>query len=254
MNTLALALLLSVGYVDNPQNMCSGALIGPRTVLTAAHCVSGYPTREIRFTLSPDTNKGTPIFSVAESVTIHPAYKRSTSESPAVADVALVELSSTQYGTEPREFLAVRQPSSGEPGIAAGYGYNPDGSNGARRERPMRYLKAVDVVGAHGEKFPSGMIYFGRGGNGTITCGGDSGGPVIGRALDGKIGIVGITGQGSVDTTLLRKNPDGTFDTSPTALCRAKDTTHVTSMAAFRDWVESTRKAIETPARSITGR
>jgi hypothetical protein len=241
--------LLTVGYLDNLKTMCSGTLISPLVVLTAAHCVYGRKPAELRFTLTHDVRHAPVAFVKAIEVRVHPAYRPSNPGNAAVADLALVKLASTDYGGTPKTFFAMSDPASYEAGMAVsavGYGFNPDGSGGYRRSRGMKFQNAVSGVSISGKVIPDAVLQFTRGEFGDITCAGDSGGALLGNVA-GEFNLVGVIGQGTVEKNKLTKLADGNLDTSPVAVCRAKFLSHATSLGEFREWLKTNNAELTKP-------
>src|SRR5689334_25419111 len=78
-----------VTIVGSRGNFCSGALIAPKLVLTAAHCVQ--PGAEYR--IVDNSSSGQPALQTVRSVAIHPGFKMDAMLAHrATADVALLQL------------------------------------------------------------------------------------------------------------------------------------------------------------------
>lgn len=98
---------LYIDRLDSPQSgICTGTIIGPRTILTSAHCLSGDPkklTLYISFSNEPyrilkqafETGK-TELYLKAKSFEIYPKYKLAlTMRDQAASDVAVIHLEET---------------------------------------------------------------------------------------------------------------------------------------------------------------
>ncbi len=167
--------------------LCSGVLIAPDVVLTAAHCLDIFGTEGpyevfLGTQLLPEPEPGGRFVRVAKAAR-HPAYVRETH----AYDAALLRLASPVQ-TPPMPLL--ESPSSAlAPGVTAralGYGdtKNPQEPAGRRRQGT---LTVTDVTPAAFRAGPSpGM-----------SCVGDSGGPVLVREGAREV-LAGLTASGDV--------------------------------------------------------
>ncbi len=161
---------------------CTGTLVSPRVVLTAAHCVRDYAYGSFEAFFGGDTT-GDPQgkFIVLGKAKAHPSYDRSSKD----FDIALLELSepapvaAAQLAQSPLDASA-----TGTQVRAAGFGVTsataqPDGK---KRQGTMTVESLAQVT----FKTVPGPA---------MTCAGDSGGPVF-ATIGGVEQLVGVTSAG----------------------------------------------------------
>lgn len=156
--------------------VCSGTLITPTKVLTAAHCLPAGTRRVLAGRWSAD---GSVVGVAASRWAVHPQYQRSSSA--LINDAAVIVLS--QALPNPTMAVLLSQPSSpGQPVYVAGWG-----APGFDLAVGFATLTTVNETSI-------GYTYSGELSN---TCNGDSGGPAY-RTVGGQPAVIGITSSGTV--------------------------------------------------------
>lgn len=158
----------AVGAFAGPPGPCTATLVGPRTVLLAAHCLKG--TGSSSFTV------GGKVYPVAE-VRPHPDWHEVTSfpELPSafaqligtfsIHDLGVALLAEEVHAIAPMR-LALGKPAIGAPVTLVGL------AGGVKQ-------MGEDLVGAIGEEFVLYGTKGGMKGTNVLTCMGDSGGPTL---------------------------------------------------------------------------
>lgn len=209
-----------VTIIGSRGNFCTGALIAPRIVLTAAHCVQ--PGAEYRLV---DNGSGQPVLQTLRRVAIHPAFKMDAMLAHrATADVALLQLDAPAKGKAPAALGMPNIPIAvGGRFTIAGIGVTVrgDGKSGgiirvaglvATGKPGTLQIRLVDPVGQGAR-------------DGLGACTGDSGAPVFEDKPNGPV-IVGVV----------------SWSTGPNGSAGCGGMTGVTPLTLYRDWISQTAR------------
>ncbi|MFN4896083.1 MAG: S1 family peptidase [Pseudomonadota bacterium] len=163
---------------------CTGVMIAPRTVLTAAHCAGAFGSGTVAAIAGDPGNVRT---SRASTFSIAPGFRRG--EDRLFDDVMIVRLVE-DLSIPVMPVLLSRSVDVGEPGYVFGYGTTVVGS-GADPEQGLELQGGTMTV----REVTSNHIFVLFDGNVNV-CNGDSGGPLIVSA-NGQPAVAGIVSQGS---------------------------------------------------------
>jgi hypothetical protein len=209
-----------ITIVGSRGNSCSGALIAPKVVLTAAHCVQ--PGADYKIV---EYGAGQPQLKEIRKIAIHPAFNmQAMMAHRATADVALLQLEMPPAGKSPSLLGAPSIPIPvGSRFTIAGIGVTVrgDGRSGgtirvaglvATGKPGTLQIRLVDPVG-------QGLR------DGLGACGGDSGGPVF-EDRQGGPAIIGVI----------------SWTTGPNGSDGCGGMTGVTPLTLYRDWILQTAR------------
>jgi secreted trypsin-like serine protease len=212
--------LVQHGPSDQTTLLCTATRIGPRAVLTAAHCLSGRDADLLAFTVSTDLASTGPRDRGVRAF-IHPLFVPKAAGD--MHDIAILEVAGpppTDAGVSQAVLLAASAGSAeiSEGGSVELVGYggeSPDGAGAGAKNAARTDIIHVDtgeiVVGGPGKP---------------QACFGDSGGPAFVTAADGSVVVAGVVSRSADAVTA----------------CIAG--TVVTRVDAHADWIERTTDVI----------
>lgn len=196
-------------------NYCGGTLVGKRTVITAAHCVTGKSPSEVYIWLGGHRRSdGSKTRIVASSITIHESYNRRSLKN----DIAIITLSSdATFNNDIRPACLPKTVASDLANVDAtisGWGTLSSGGStpDVLQTASVTTTTESECKSAYGSEYHHTEMICASD-TGVDSCQGDSGGPMTAQTPNDRSYLLGIVswGYGCAD----RKYP-GVYTRTPT--------------------------------------
>jgi hypothetical protein len=159
----------AIMVLNSRGGVCSGVVVAPDVILTAAHCVTGATDYRVHYRDA----EGRPVLLEPAALAVHPGYdKGAVAGRRRSIDLALVRLGAPLPARFTRATLTPGSPSKGETVTFGGYGVAREGDG--RSTGTFRTVE-LSVVEPYGR---STILLWASGAAGAGACEGDSGGPV----------------------------------------------------------------------------
>lgn len=180
----------SVALMLGDSPFCSGVLISPHVVLTAAHCIPGADLEEFQVYFGWDVSE--PGVSIEVAATrIHPSWSESANDLGLIALAEPAPDSPVPLATSSR----VSEFSAGDQIWLVGFGRDQSGRPGTKNES-LAQIEAIGDSSIELVPLPG------------ITCDGDSGGPLLAPTATGDREIVGIHSRSNCIDTAYEERVD----------------------------------------------
>lgn len=163
---------------------CSGVVLGPRVVLTAAHCLRPMQDMAVHYRDAA----GRPVLVPVQAAAPHPLYRADAIAKRVVSiDLALIETATPLAGRGSARLASGEGPDIGDATILAGYGVGREGeakSGGVLRSARLKVRAPLSRILLWAEDADQA---------GAGACSGDSGGPLFSGDGETVLAIVAWT-------------------------------------------------------------